>query len=106
MHGLLYQVALAVSAAYVGALLLCILIDGVKALATRATANRMRARLARRRADLVGQRTPRAREGRASTALASAPAVTEAGVDPATRARLLGVDELLIEDSADRALFI
>ena len=83
-----------------------IVVACVKSLVSRATPNGVRARLARRRADLASQRTPGAREGRASAALASAPAVTEAGVDPATRARLLGVDELLIEDSADRAMFI
>ena len=83
-----------------------IVVACVKSLVSRATPNGVRARLARRRANLVSQRTPGEREGRTSAALAVTPAAAEAGIGPATRARLIGVDELMIDDSDERTLFI
>ena len=107
MHGLTKWLSVAaVLALYTGVFLALLVVKGVQSLAQRTAPSRVWARLAQRRADLVEQRTPGARESRTSTALASAPAATEAGVGPATRARLLGVDELLIDDSDEEALFI
>ena len=108
MHGLMDWRSALVFAMYLYAcaFLLCVIIDGVKSLAARATSHRVRARLARRRADLVDQRNQRTREGRASAALAIVASQEKAGIGPATRARLMGVDELLMDDSEERALFI
>ena len=113
MHGLMDWRSALVFAMYlyVGAFLLCLIIDGVKALVAGATSQRVRARLARRRAYLARERNPRTREGRTSAALAIMAASPQAGVlgstiGPATRARLMGVDELLMDDSNERSLFI
>ena len=108
MHGLANWFVLAMYA-YAVAFLLCLVIDGIKALAARSASHRVRARLARRRAYLAKQRDTRTREGARSAALAIMAASTETGVlgiGPATRARLIGVDELMIDDSEEHALFI
>ena len=113
MHGVMDGMREAIHLAmyaYVGALLLFIFIVGVEWMATRAKAYRMRAGLARRRADLVDERNRRASEGTRSAALAIMAASPETGVlvgiGPATRARLIGVDELMVDDSDEHALFI
>ena len=118
MHGLMdWRSALVFTMyLYACAFLLCLIIDGVKALATRATSRGVRARLdraklERRRASLAHQRNQRARESRESAALAIMAASPQEGIlgsaiGPATRARLMGVDELLMDDSEERALFI
>ena len=112
MHGMANWFVLAMYA-YAVAFLLCLVIDGIKALATRTATHRMRARLARRRADLAIERNRRASEGARAAALAIMAASQETGVlatagiaGPATRARLLGVDELMMDDSESREWFI
>ena len=113
MHGLMDWRSALVFAMYLYAcaFLLCLIIDGVKALVARATSKRVRARLARRRAYLAHQRNQRAREGRASAALAIMAASPKEGIlgsaiGPATRARLMGVDELMLDESEEQELFI
>ena len=114
MHGLMDWRSALVFAMYLYAcaFLLCVIIDGVKSLATRTAAHRVRARLARRRAYLAEQRNTRTRESARAAALAIMAASPKEGIlssaiGPATRARLMGVDELMMDDgNEERELFI
>ena len=111
MHGFIKR---AIKWATVGAILALmagifvavLIVEGVKSLAQRAAPRRMRPGLARWGADLAGERSEGTREGRTSAALATAPAIAEAGIGPATRARLIGVDELILDEPEEAALFI